>query len=355
MLRAAVALSIFAGCTTERFDAKPTRYVVDSVTVPTAAGQAAAFGYDFDGDGAPANAFGNLTTDLALQGDITNDVGDLFNDGLFTSTIDVVESDDGKAAQITWDTIATLTTSITSTGALVSEKPERVDIAPHIPVLVDADPTPILFEEAVIELLPDGSGGYDAQVGALGNGSAFRAAAAASLVQMIASNPRAHVLLGAELGSVRDNVASAPDVLQTQLFQELTSSDQANDQISIGYRFHLASCAAGRCNGAPIVDHCHDRVVDADETGLDCGGSCHPCSGGLACGSDADCDSQVCDAGACRFATCYDGVQDGLETGSDCGDGCAGCSAGEACIFESDCESGHCNDVDANSLLGTCT
>jgi hypothetical protein len=111
MLRAAVALSIFAGCSSspEQFDAPPLRYVVDSVTVPTQAEQVLDFGADFNGDGVPDNEIGGITYMLAEEGDITSDVTDLVSDGVFASTIEIVESDDRDAAQLTWDSLATWT------------------------------------------------------------------------------------------------------------------------------------------------------------------------------------------------------------------------------------------------------
>ncbi|HEY3802875.1 MAG TPA: hypothetical protein VGL61_09700 [Kofleriaceae bacterium] len=358
MLRAAVVVSIFAACTStpsESFDGPPERFVVDSVTVPTVDGQAAGFGYDFNGDGQPDNAFGDLTTTLASEGDITSDVADLVGDGVLTSTIEIMRGDQGDGVQITWDSLATWTASLTNTGAITTDGPMPMSISPRVPALIDADPTPIPLAEVAMQLIPDDAGGYVVQVQALADGTAFRDAAATSVVQMITSNPSAHRLLEGELGNMSDDAASVAGVEQAQLFQLLTTSDQANDQFSVGYRFHVTACAAGWCNGAPVIDHCEDRIVDADETGIDCGGSCHPCSGGLSCEVDADCDSQVCDAGACRFATCDDGVQDGFEYGVDCGDGCHECSAGEPCASGSDCASGLCERSGDVSSLGTCT
>ncbi|HEY1817386.1 MAG TPA: hypothetical protein VGG74_33830 [Kofleriaceae bacterium] len=356
MLRAAVVVSIFAACTSrsnESFYGGPERFVVDSVTVPTVEDQAAAFGYDFNGDGQPDNAFGGLTATLAQEGDIASDVTDLVSDGVLTSTIEISQGNEAGAVQITWDSLSAWTASLTNTGAITTDGPLPISISPRVPALIDADPTPVPLDEVAMQLIPDDDG-YVVQVQALADGTAFREAAATSVVQMITSNPSAHRLLEGELGNMSDD-ATVAGVEQAQLFQLLTASDQENDQFSVGYRFHVTPCAAGWCNGAPVIDHCDDRIVDSGETGIDCGGSCHPCSGGAACEVDADCDSQVCDAGACRYATCDDGVQDGFEFGVDCGDGCHGCTAGEPCASGSDCASGFCETSGDVSSLGTCT
>jgi len=47
--------------------------------------------------------------------------------------------------------------------------------------------------------------------------------------------------------------------------------------------------------------HCLNGIKDVDETGIDCGGSCHQCP------------------------TCYDQIMNGDETGIDCGGSCVGC------------------------------
>ena len=62
-----------------------------------------------------------------------------------------------------------------------------------------------------------------------------------------------------------------------------------------------AACVTD-CNGSGNT--CNNGVQDGDETGVDCGGSCIPCS------------------------TCNNGVQDGDETGVDCGGTCTPCQGG---------------------------
>jgi hypothetical protein len=53
----------------------------------------------------------------------------------------------------------------------------------------------------------------------------------------------------------------------------------------------------------PPTPACSDRIMNGDETGTDCGGSCLACS------------------------SCSDGTQNGDETGTDCGGSCPACSA----------------------------
>jgi hypothetical protein len=95
------------------------------------------------------------------------------------------------------------------------------------------------------------------------------------------------------------------------------------------------------------VPHCADKARNADETDVDCGGSCGPCDGGKHCVQFTDCKSQVCNGGSC-VAQCADQTKDGDETDVDCGGSCDKCTNGKKCSAATDCESGTCS-------AGTCS
>ena len=75
-------------------------------------------------------------------------------------------------------------------------------------------------------------------------------------------------------------------------------------------------CGTAASNGNEVEDYmvfiisnntpptCNDGIQNGDETGVDCGGSCSPCT---------------------TNPTCNDGIQNGDETGVDCGGSCAPC------------------------------
>ena len=89
---------------------------------------------------------------------------------------------------------------------------------------------------------------------------------------------------------------------------------------------------------------CDDGLQNGDETDLDCGGSCAPCALGQACQQGSDCQSAVCEGGACAPApACDDGVQNGDESDLDCGGSCMPCPVGGACQSDDDCV-GTCTD-----------
>ncbi|MFN2427287.1 MAG: hypothetical protein ABR587_12670 [Candidatus Binatia bacterium] len=106
---------------------------------------------------------------------------------------------------------------------------------------------------------------------------------------------------------------------------------------------------------APVPEaapSCSDNVQNGNETDIDCGGGCPPCTAGQGCSAGSDCTSFVCMAGVCQAASCSDGVQNGAESDIDCGGGsCSMCGNGSACVVASDCVSGTCQGSVCVELL----
>ncbi len=102
------------------------------------------------------------------------------------------------------------------------------------------------------------------------------------------------------------------------------------------------------------VDSCYNRVVDRNETDVDCGGVCGACASGYSCTAQSDCLSRICLDGVCKAPSCNDSVMNQDETDTDCGGICPGCGLGSYCIYNSDCASGYCS---GNSTCeeGSCT
>ena len=94
--------------------------------------------------------------------------------------------------------------------------------------------------------------------------------------------------------------------------------------------------------GEPLPG-CADKILNQDETDVDCGGSCPACGDGLACIDDPDCTSIVCTDGVCQAPTCDDGKKNAMETDIDYDGSCPiPCGDGEGCLDPSDCESEVC-------------
>lgn len=97
---------------------------------------------------------------------------------------------------------------------------------------------------------------------------------------------------------------------------------------------HVCSnnCEEGACLQA---NHCDNGVQDEDEEGIDCGGSCRPCSVEV-CNNDGICDlKQEENSEDCpEDCSCGDGICDSLESPKDCPKDCKYCTPEWECRLE---------------------
>lgn len=117
-------------------------------------------------------------------------------------------------------------------------------------------------------------------------------------------------------------------------------------------------CMSGVCSPAARVclgPSCSDGVVNGDEIAVDCGGSCPGCGEGSPCSAGADCSSMVCALESCAAPSCTDGVLNGDETDVDCGGPvCRSCSSGKACVVGGDCTSFVCGAGSSTCSVPSC-
>lgn len=113
-------------------------------------------------------------------------------------------------------------------------------------------------------------------------------------------------------------------------------------------------CISRICNATKVCQpsRCDDLLLGGNETDVDCGGgSCDTCDIGLACAMHSDCTSNFCNAGLCIDNPCGNGYLDSLESDVDCGGACpTKCKAGQSCTLDADCEEGTCADGVCRSL-----
>lgn len=86
-----------------------------------------------------------------------------------------------------------------------------------------------------------------------------------------------------------------------------------------------------------------NRVLDPDETDIDCGGfNCPRCADGKRCLFDEDCISNYCNSSKiCEAPSCNDNRANGNESGIDCGGNCDPCGLGVSCSgLDSNCVEG---------------
>jgi hypothetical protein len=351
------------------FSGTTHRFEVDRIAVALDETMAIAIAGDLDGDGGSENHFGTVTALLASISDLSLDGESMVASGAISSTVALVADDltEDASAGLTFfgaaGEEATVAGGALTAGRFTSNRtattrvPGRAIL--HVPVFTNADPLALALEGMEIDLAPDGSGGYDGVIrGGLMQQPA-RDAAYAGLRQMFLTEPQRHREFQRGVDTDRDGVMSAAELdasviallvtADIQLFEGDRYAprflDARPDAVSLAVSVHLTPCDAGRCTTAAPVNLCRDRIHDGDETDVDCGGSCQPCAGELACGQPADCQSMTCTASRCAPPSCTDGVHDGVESDRDCGGPCPACTLGASCIVDEDCASSSCVDA----------
>jgi hypothetical protein len=337
------------------FTGETRRFVVDEISLPASSMDAYRDAADLDGDDVPDNQLGSAIVTLSGSGNVTPHGASMIAAGVLASVVEITADDftDDATVGVRYlgrDGVdAVEVGGRLSGGVFVSNRTRETDVPGSatvvLPVFADADPSAVPLIGMEIEMTADGDGGFDAIVRGGVPAAPTMMAAYAGIAQMIDANPTGHlILLGLLDTPPRDYAITYEEFATNDLMVSLLGPDTILgdvDVLSLAFRAHFAPCPAGRCTDAP-TEPCFDRVLDGDETDVDCGGSCGPCRTDAMCGDGADCDSQACDAGACRAPTCSDGLRDGFETDVDCGSLCGGCELGQRCWYGSDCASGQC-------------
>ena len=122
-------------------------------------------------------------------------------------------------------------------------------------------------------------------------------------------------------------------------------------------------CHSGLCinNTCSLPLDCKNSYQDVNETDIDCGGVCQPCGLHKYCVVNRDCKSNYCRQGMCEpEPDCSNGYQDGDETDIDCGGSCSKCEEGRLCLDDDDCASGRCNNTcyaldDSDTTKASCS
>ncbi|HWO24123.1 MAG TPA: hypothetical protein VNO30_35515 [Kofleriaceae bacterium] len=358
---AALAAALAGGCSEDDgivvgpFTGEVRRFVVDDVRLPRTLAQAMAMGSDLNGDNVSDNQLGIVIAALEGQDDVSPHAADMIRSGVLGSSLelqadDLVDDDtvavwyfgaDGAAAQLTGGRFEGGVFRPNRTAK--TSRPGEAVV--RLPVFLEADPIEMPLHELEIDLSPDGEG----YVATLHGGILFEDAMAAAqqgIPQMITSNPAEHLGFSRGLDPDRDGVVSPAEVAAATQIQALLAPDlqlRGRLLLSFGFQVHLTPCAEGRCLTTPPADRCHDRILDGDETDVDCGGSCAvSCAAARACRAPTDCQSGTCAAGTCTAPSCTDGLRDGLESDVDCGGNCNACAYGARCVADSDCVTQDC-------------
>ncbi|HEY6034624.1 MAG TPA: hypothetical protein VIV58_10205 [Kofleriaceae bacterium] len=275
-------------------------YAVAALELPQTTADATAFGVDLDGDGTVDNQLGVIFSALVSTHDATTHAADMIASGALASTLDAGDETHYQGGGSGGDTIA-------------------------LPIFADADPLVLPLDHVAIDLAGDTAlvrGGIPI--------AAARIAAYAGVAQMMHDNPAGHLPFARVLDTDHDGTISMDELENSSLLAAFLVADLHDaQQLSVGFRVTLSEQPV---TGTPM-DACHDRVLDGDETGIDCGGSCAACPP--------------------ASPTCSDGVRDQFESGVDCGAACPPCGAGQPCAVSADCASGTCNGA-GPAGVGSC-
>lgn len=347
------------------------RFLIDRFDVPRDTEAASAVATDLDGDGLLDNKLGNATSVLATTSDLTTDAPSMFASGVLDQVLEI-QADDldndpsvgvrfGAPGELGELLGGSITAGVFTTGFRPDRQPGCCS-AVTLPVFVNADPLHVPVDEVQIELVPTEADGYE---GVMRGGipeSAARDAAYRGLVEMFETEPERHLVFARGIDADRDDVLSKEE-LDGSVISLLVAADirlrgttsGRDDSVSFAFSMHLTPCRAdGTCPlllPGPFVG-CRDRRRAGLETDVDCGGpECQKCAAAKGCSIAQDCQSNACDAGACRAPSCTDGVRDGYEGDVDCGGSCPSCATGKLCAADSDCTSGSCSN---GADRGTC-
>ncbi len=333
-----------------------TRYVVDSLLLPITNTDARVYGSDLNGDGVTDNQLGQVISTLIQQDISEQHIEDRIGGGEIDMVVEIqadrLDNDDRAGVWVYGfgDTNVRPTGGEIIDGAFV---PNFVrDTAPDhtgsatlpLPLMADADTSRMDVAHMEISLVPDGNGGYDAQI----HGGVRMAIATARIAieQQLNERPEQHRWMWSVMDTNHDGVIAGAE-WNNSLVQALLAPDitiDGEELLSVGIGFHLSPCPSGNCALSTSIDQCFDRVRDGDEVDVDCGGSCGPCGADLACTGNEDCQSGTCSGSTCTAPTCFDGIKNGFEASTDCGGGCARkCDVGQVCGMALDCASGRCS------------
>lgn len=352
------------------------RFVIDEISVARVTTESDALADDLDGDGDADNKLGLVAVAIAITNDLSTNAADMIAGGAIASSIEIQTEDltgdetvgvryvgaDGESGTVAGGRL--VDGSFRSNRTRETRVPGTALI--RIPMFTNADPIEVELEGMEIDLDPDGLGGFDGIIRGGVRAEMAKAAAHAGLAQMVAIEPDRHLVFGRQIDADRDGQISRAEFDESviaflvaadiQLFDGARFSPQPGstmqDSVSLGFGVHLSPCPSGRCAISVPADRCRDRVRDGDETDVDCGGSCQPCTAGAGCVAPGDCQTAGCDANVCRAPSCSDGVRDGFESDVDCGGVCGVCQLGQVCFNTGDCVSGRCDNSVGSA--GTC-
>ena len=331
------------------FSGQSTRFYLAAIQVPDDSAAQAEVAADLNGDEIRDNQFGTATAVLGATNDLSESSADMIASGAVSMIVDIQADDlmNDPSVGVTIDGGRVFGGRIVD-GVFMSNRAadtQHPGVATlHLPVFTNT--TPVTLEvRGELDLMPT-SFGYHGVIRGRVDGKAAHDDAVAGLREMFETEPERHLVFMRSIDENHDGTVTDAEI-DGSVIGYLLAPDLGDD-ISLALSFDLQSTPVMRTPGF----HCSDRIKDADETDVDCGGICQRCWDGKACSIAGDCQSNACN-GTCAAATCSDGVRDGFESDVDCGATCGKCATGRVCAGDADCASNNCDNT--VSVLGHCS
>ena len=365
-MRVLVAV-VLAGCGSSGLDdvvgpftGETHRYALDSIELPSTFTSARDMAGDLDGNQSWDNQLGSALAVLSGQQNVTEHGSDMIAAGVVASSLEIIADDLTNDPSVGVRYLGTPSSPYVIVGGRLEDGRFRSSLTAytrvpgeaelHLPVFTEADPSLVTLVgmEMILEPDSDGGGGFTATIhGMVPHDIAFLQAVHTGIAQMVASDPGEHRGMLVLVDTDHDGVISYVEVENSSILASLLFPDiqlGGRKGLSFGFRAHFRPCAIAPCTEGQPFDHCFDRVLDGDETALDCGGGCQPCEAGATCSTADDCETALCESGTCGPPSCTNGVRDGLESDVDCGGDCnVNCKVGQRCYTDGDCISGMCH------------
>jgi hypothetical protein len=248
---------VVASCTAQR-SSLPTpesgahlRLVVDDVTLPVSRSDADSVGIDFDDDDRPDNEIGDVIEGLAALGYARDaaSVRGLIDAGRVPSVIDVFDgggTESGDIVGLEYDGMpgaigSVLRGSADGSGGFATVATQAASLTVLLPVLLDADPTPLQLDYAALEMSPTGDGGYDVRLQGLVEHDPLVTAACTSIWQLYTADPKNHAELITLVGG-SDGGITLDDCVQSSFMHSLLAPDIFSDgqqYCSFGIALHV--------------------------------------------------------------------------------------------------------------------
>lgn len=216
------------------FTGETRRFVVSRVELPGSLGDATAMADDLDGDEMVDNRLGDMIGSLVTQGRAAKHPDQMIAAGVIASFVEVTADHFERDTSVSVRYLGTSESAAIVAGGKfangvfrsnrtrITRVPGRSELV--LPIFGGAEPTVVQLDAMQVDLVPEGEGYIATICGGVEQQQA-REASAKGLVEMIRSNPGAHLAPIGLLDGNGDGTVTFEEVLDTPMITLLVSED----------------------------------------------------------------------------------------------------------------------------------